>query len=252
MSSSRAAEFFHSLPTRENFPFNASRSTSLQAFYVSINKMSGIEGLAVISIIANIVQLVDFTDKIISRVKDYSQDDRGIPRAFRDMQTALPLIGITLREDEMQVTRLRITEEKCNVLKPVLKECESKLRELATIFEKAMREQGESKFQKAFSSLRQDKKVAEIAQALFLFLQSLTYYHVASAPTLDDIAALLESVPRLNAAATPTTSKVHHVVPVQSSEDFVGRKEVLADLESKLCLPEKHCRVALVGLGGIG
>lgn len=217
-----------------------------------INKMSGIEALAVIGIIANIMQFVDFTDKIICRVKDYSQGDRGIPKAFRDMQTALPLIAITLREVETQVTKGRIAEEKCNILRPVLKECESKLRELTTIFKKAMREEGESKFQKAISSLRQDKKVAEIAQALFLFLQSLTYYHVASAPTLEDIAALLESVPRLNVTATPTAPKIHHVVPIQSSEDFVGRKEVLADLESRLCLPEKHCRVALVGLGGIG
>lgn len=214
--------------------------------------MSGIEALAVIGIIANIMQLVDFADKIISRVKDYSMGDRGIPRAFRDIQTTLPLIGITLREVETQVTKGRIAEEKCTVLRPVLNECESKLREFDAVFRKAMREQGESKFQKAISSLRQDKKVTEIAQALFLFLQSLTYYHVASAPTLDDIAALLESVPRLNVPATPTVSKIHHLVPVQSSEDFVGRKEVLADLESKLCLPEKHCRVALVGLGGIG
>ena len=135
----------------------------------------------------------------------------------------------------------------------MLKDCESKLKEMATIFKKFMREQGESKLQKAGSSLRHDKKAAEIAQALFLFLQSLTYYHVASAPTLDDIAALLESVPRLNSTATPTASKkIHHLVPVQSSEDFVGGKEVLADLESRLCLPEKHCRVALVGLGGVG
>ena len=214
--------------------------------------MSGVEALAVIGIIANIMQLVDFTDKIISRIKDYSQGDRGIPKAFQDMQTALTLVGITLREVESQVSKGRIAEDKCNVLKPVLKGCESKLQELAAIFKKAMREQGESKFQKAFSSLRQDRKVAEIAQALFLFLQSLTYYHVASAPTLDDIAALLESVPRLNVTATPAAPKTHYLVPVQLSEDFVGRKEVLADLESKLCLPEKHCRVALVGLGGIG
>lgn len=214
--------------------------------------MSGVEALAVIGIIANIMQLVDFTDKTIGRIKDYSQGDRGIPRAFWDMQTALPLIGITLREVETQVTKGRIAEEKCSVLRPVLKECESKLRDLETIFKKAMREQGESKLQKAFSSLRQDKKVAEISQALFLFLQSLTYYHVASAPTLDDIAALLESVPRLNATVPLAAPKIHYSVPIQSSDDFVGRKEVLADLESKLCLPEKHCRIALVGLGGIG
>ena len=215
--------------------------------------MSGAEAIAVIGAITNIIQLVEYTNKVINRIKEYSKGDSGLPKIFRDIHTTLPLIGITLNEVEAHVSKGRIAEEKCKVLRPVLKECESKLKEMAAIFKKVMREQGESKLQKAVSSLKHDKKVAEIAQALFLFLQSLTYYHVASAPTLDDIAALLESVPRLNATATPTASKkIHHLVPVQSSEDFVGRKEVLADLESRLCLPEKHCRVALVGLGGIG
>ena len=215
--------------------------------------MSGVEAIAVIGAITNIIQLVEYTNKVINRIKEYSQGDRVLPKIFRDIHTTLPLIGITLSEIEAHVSKGQIAEKKCEVLSPVLKECESKLKEMAAIFKKVMREQGESKLQKAVSSLRHDKKVAEIAQALFLFLQSLTYYHVASAPTLDDIAALLESVPRLNATATPTAcKKIHHLVPVQSSEDFVGRKEILADLESRLCLPEKHCRVALVGLGGIG
>ena len=215
--------------------------------------MSGVEAIAVIGAITNIIQLVEYTNKVINRIKEYSKGESGLPKIFRDILTTLPLIGITLSEVEAHVSKGRIAEEKCKVLRRVLKECESKLKEMAAIFKKVMREQGESKLQKAVNSLRHDKKVAEIAQALFLFLQSLTYYHVASAPTLDDIAALLESVPRLDASATPTASKkIHHLVPVQSSEDFVGRKEVLADLESRLCLPEKHCRVALVGLGGVG
>ena len=215
--------------------------------------MSGAEAIAMIGAMTSIIQLVDYTNKVINRIKEYSQGDRGLPKIFRDIHTTLPLIGITLSEVESNVSKGRIAEDKCKVLRPVLKECESKLKEMAAILKKVMREQGESKLQKAVSSLRHDKKIAEIAQALFLFLQSLTYYHVASVPTLDDIAALLESVPRLNVATTPTASKkIHHLVPVQSCEDFVGRKEVLADLESRLCLPEKHCRVALVGLGGIG
>lgn len=32
--------------------------------------------------------------------------------------------------------------------------------------------------------------------------------------------------------------------------DFTSREGIMTDLDAKLCLPNKHSRVALVGLGG--
>ncbi len=169
------------------------------------------------------------------------------------MQTALPLIANTLAEIQVQVSKERIVEGKCKVLFPVPKECEARLADLGALFEKDLREKGESKLRKALGSLRQDRKVEGIAQSLCLFVQTLTYYHVvASAPTLDDITALLESMPTLNTAPLPAAlKKTCCLVPVQPADDFISRKEILSEVESKFCFQEKYYRVALVGLGGI-
>ena len=55
----------------------------------------------------------------------------------------------------------------------------------------------------------------------------------------------------VNIAAT-STAKVHFMVPLQRNGDLIGREECIRKLETKLCVPNKYCRVALVGLGGIG
>jgi len=83
------------------------------------------------------------------------------------MQTALPLIANTLAEIQVQVSKEKIVEGKCKVLFP---ECEARLADLGALFEKALREKGESKLRKALGSLRQDRKVEGIAQSLCLFL----------------------------------------------------------------------------------
>ena len=77
-----------------------SQPVLLQAFYVCTNKTNGMETLAVINSIADTMQVVDFMDKIISRIEDCSPCDRGIPRVFQDMQNTLPLIVMSSDEVE--------------------------------------------------------------------------------------------------------------------------------------------------------
>jgi hypothetical protein len=144
------------------------------------------------------------------------------------MQTALPLIANTLAEIQAQVSKEKIVDIDCKVPLRVLNECEARLTDLGDLFKQALREEGESELRKAQRSLRQGREVEETAQSLCLFLQTLTYYHVASAPTLDDFAALLESMPTLNTAPPPAASKTaYYLVPVQPADDFIGRKEIL-------------------------
>lgn len=42
------------------------------------------------------------------------------------------------------------------------------------------------------------------------------------------------------------------MVPFQRNEDLIGREKFIQILETKLCVANKYCRVALVGLFGIG
>ena len=218
--------------------------------------MSGAEALAVVGIIANILQLVDFSSRAISRVKEYGHDAQDVPKTFRDIQTGLPLIVHTLGEIQTRVTDGQVPEKSCKALKGVLGDCEVKLTELKIIFKRVLPQDGASKGErvwKAVMSLWQDKKVEEISRALWRSLQSLTLYHVVAAPTVRDIQSLVEKTSRMNLTSTPASAVLKYfTAPTLSSMNFVGRKEVMADLASRLCLPETHCRVAVVGLGGVG
>lgn len=52
--------------------------------------MSGSEALLVLGIIANIAGVVDFTGKVLGRIKDAGDNVHDIPIAFRDVQSTLP------------------------------------------------------------------------------------------------------------------------------------------------------------------
>ena len=187
---------------------------------------------------------------------------RGISKAFWDKKASLPLVAIALGETQQQVSSGQVGEDKCKALRPVRKECEAKLAKLETIFQKTLPENGISKVRRgwmALSSLRQDKKVEEIAQALRKFLQVLTaatvmillhYYHVVSAPTAQDIAVLTEGASNVALWTPAATVMIYYMAPVKPATDFTSREGIMTDLDAKLCLPNKHSRVALVGLGG--
>ena len=114
----------------------------------------------------------------------------------------------------------------------MLKECEAKLAKLGTNFKKTLPENGTSKVRRgwmALSSLTQDKKVEEIAQALERFLQALIYYRVISAPTAQDIAALTESASSVALWTLAAAAMTYFMAPVRPATDFTGREGIMTD-----------------------
>jgi len=174
------------------------RAGSIIGTKILLLKMSGAEALLVIGIIANIVQLVDFTSKVVGRVKDSAQDSRSIPKAFRNIQVTLPLLANTLRKTEDQVKSGKVDEQTCNALRPVLKACEGQVNELKAIFVQTLPAEGASRWTrgwKGISTLKKDKKVDDIARSLSELRSTLIHYHVTNLATRDgqhDIAAGLD------------------------------------------------------------
>ena len=211
--------------------------------------MSGLEALFVLGIIANIFQVVDFSNKAIERARASRHNLHDIPKAFRDVQITLPLLANTLGKTKQQIEAGGLDEETCKALQPVLQDCQTRIQDLNDIFERLLPEESSSKLMrgwKAISSLGQDKKVEEIVQLIWRHIPLLTYHYVAS-PLIT-----------VNTAAVTTRSSpaqrqdTHFLVPIQWAEDFTGREAQLELLNSKLRHTGKHARVALVGLGGIG
>ena len=218
--------------------------------------MSGAEAVAVIGIISSIISLTEFSRDVISQIKEYGQNAQEVPKAFRDIQAVLPLISTTLVRTRVQVESGMLDDDTCKALKPVLEGCENKLKHLKIIFNDVMAEEGASKFKRgvmAIKSMRKDKEVKEIAHALDRFVAHLTHYHTSEGVTLKELESLKGAMSSISLNQHETQSpKTHFLVPVQWSDDFAGREEVLESLDSRLCLEDRHSRVALVGLGGMG
>ncbi|KAL8676497.1 MAG: hypothetical protein Q9186_006992 [Xanthomendoza sp. 1 TL-2023] len=216
--------------------------------------MSGVEALAVIGIIANVAGIVDFASKVLGRIKEASDDVHDVPKAFRDVQSTLPLLANTLNQIKRQIDSGALDEEACQVLKPVLQTCLSRSSELEEILEKCNPKDGSSKFRRAWKavmSLRQDKKVEEISEAIHKSISMLTYHHHIAAPATNTLGSL-STVAAALSLDNQKHFKTYSMIPVQWAEDFTGREEEINVLSSKFSHSEKHVRVAVVGLGGIG
>ena len=104
---------------------------------------------------------------------------------FRDIHAVLPLLIETLKHKQQQAESGEISQSTCNVLKPVLADCESKVTELSVIFEKLLSEERISEFtrgQKPALSLSQDKKVQDALNSIDRYTAVLAYHHGAVVP----------------------------------------------------------------------
>ncbi|KAL8801772.1 MAG: hypothetical protein Q9182_004244 [Xanthomendoza sp. 2 TL-2023] len=198
--------------------------------------MSGVEALAVFGIIANVARIVDFSSKVLGRIKEASDDVYDVPKAFRDVQSTLPLLASILNQLKAQIDSGALDEDACHVLKPVLDTCLSRASELKDILDKCNPQNGLSNFRrgwKAIKSLRQDKKVEEISEAIHKCISMFTCHRQIAAPAINAV----------DLASTGAGAL---------AEDFTGREEQMSALASKFSQSEEHVRVAVVGLGGIG
>ncbi len=148
--------------------------------------MSGAEALIVLGIIANFASIIDFTDKVFSRVKDVGENVHDIPRAFRDVQTILPLLDDALKKIQQRINSGTLDEGACRALKPVLLDCQSGASKLNDIFDKSLPKDGSSKIHRAWKAiltLKQDRKVDELSQLIQNRVQFLTLHCVATSGT---------------------------------------------------------------------
>lgn len=178
--------------------------------------MSGAEALIVLGIIANTAGVIDFTGKILGRIKDAGENVYNIPKAFRDVQSTLPLLANALKQTQQRIESDTLGEEACAALKPVLQDCQSSISDLNHIFDKFLPRDGSSKIHrgwKAVISLRQDKKVEEISELLQKRVPLLTYHHVMTpgSGAVDSVSAGMAAL-QVEDAKGP---KTYSIIPVQ-------------------------------------
>ncbi|KAK2761543.1 hypothetical protein FQN54_001371 [Arachnomyces sp. PD_36] len=208
--------------------------------------MSGAEALAVVGIIANFAQVVDATVTVVKRVANFCNDVNELPKVLKDIELRLPLLAVTLqkRSDEEVLKALSETERKA--LANVLSHLQSKAQELKTLLDTVFPAENASAWEKgwkAAKSFRQEKK----AQAILNEIES--YFQYLELNDFHPVKPASDTLP-LPSAKEPW--KPLFVVNIRREGDLIGREDVMERITDSLSHEDKHNRIAIVALGGLG
>ena len=149
------------------------------------------EALAVVGVVASIVQLAELGSKVLLRLNDFQSRIGEIPKTFQHVKAELPVLLDTLKQTKSAIEVGSIPNETKNALLPAIDGCRTQVELLDTLIGKVLPLQSDSwskRGLKAVSSLRQDAKVKKIRTDLQSYIQTLTYYHAAASSTAPPIS----------------------------------------------------------------
>ncbi len=148
------------------------------------------EAWAVVSIVSSIVQLVDFTTKVVSRLNEFRSDTDDVPKTLSHLKAELTLLLHTLKQINNAITAKTIPEASAPKLQPVLHNCEQLIMGLDKILTKTLPKEGSGKtkqFLKALRSVWKDGEIEQITKTLRGYIATLTFYLTAAHSTLQPL-----------------------------------------------------------------
>lgn len=205
------------------------------------------EALAVVGIVSSIVQVVEFSAKVAERLNDFASSVGEVPRAFRHIQTELPLIIDSLRRVKNQAESGSVEPATTNAVWPVLKDCQREITRLQNVLDKMVPSVGDSSWdrrKKAFLSLGKDKEVQEIADSLSRYVRVLTLHQALESSKPDS-----QPPPKYE----PAKPRYFTLIPFDRNPHFIDREDMFKQIDESFKVKKgSQPKAALFGLGGIG
>lgn len=144
------------------------------------------EALAVISVVANIIQLVDFSSKLLHRLDEFQSSLGEIPKSFRHFSAELPVLRVTLQKVRDAIEAGSVGDETEKALIPAIYGCKEQIQLLDTLLTTILPEATDSRLKrgrKAMLSLNQESKVKSITRILHSYIRTLTFYYTVVSST---------------------------------------------------------------------
>lgn len=219
------------------------------------------EGFGAVSLAAAIVQLVDFSAKVIKRLKEFDSAIDKIPESFRVIKIQLPLITDTLRRMQFQAQAGSADAAAANACIPVIDNSIEEVQRLTTILDNALPTRALSTFEmrrKALQSLACDKKVQKCIDKILGNIQVLSIYQSTNCYRTFDHS---RQGPLQSSSISPTMASGFSFglnignAPQIEQGAFIGRELELKHLEQWLSPLESSPTqkiVAIAGMGGMG
>lgn len=148
------------------------------------------ESLAIISVISNIISLVEFSDRVLTRLSAFAKAGHELPAAFASLSRQLPLLINVLETSKRSLQTGDSGEDGRKALAPLLEGCREEIGKLDKILAKLVPETGDStrtKLGKAVRSLWKESEIEEISQNGQTYVSSLTFYCAWSSSNLNPL-----------------------------------------------------------------
>lgn len=148
------------------------------------------EAVAVVSVAASIIQLVDFSSRAFRRLEEFNSKLDNVPKSFHHIKVQLPLLLATLKQIEQAIASGVIKHETEIALLPVVNGCKVQIDALDTIIDKVSPTVNDSwakRSRKAFASLKQESSADKICSTLKGYVQTLAFYQAAASSAIDPL-----------------------------------------------------------------
>ncbi|KAL8776668.1 MAG: hypothetical protein Q9194_003013 [Teloschistes cf. exilis] len=231
--------------------------------------MSGAEALAAAGLASNILHFIDFTTQLCLRIQEYSSAASGLPKALAQQAAHLSHLLSLFKELQEQSGDQQDQDA-------ILESCRAQALELADIFESFRTDSSQSRWKHAkaaFKSMRRTEQIDKLQSTLDQLVRTLSLQLQIEAKRAADrtgtdvskilslqsgqlgllqqiqkVSSVEETEARSQVAPTP-----RWIVPLSRNSRFVGREDILEDLEELLSQRRDGSIVAvLYGLGGVG
>jgi hypothetical protein len=183
------------------------------------------EAIAVIGLVASIVQLVDFSSRVLHRLEEFQAGLGEIPMSFRHIKAELPVLQDTLQQTREAIEAGSVRDETKKAIDPAIKGCAEQIGLLDHILAKVVPVSTDSlliKGKKAILSLQQEAKIEKITKTLRSYVGTLTFYYASISSRLQPLTG--STISRTYKASLLTSSlryKAHSNSSVALAAKFI-------------------------------
>ncbi|KAK6433559.1 hypothetical protein LTR95_010262 [Oleoguttula sp. CCFEE 5521] len=144
--------------------------------------------LSVISAIASVIQLIDFSAKLLSRLNEYRTKGNELPASFTHIDRKLPLLREILERSKSGIECQNISDREVKAIIACLEGCGDQIEKLNNILAKIVPELQENAMKRMAKGLRsvwKESEVRDIDERIGGYVQTLNFYCTWSSSKLD-------------------------------------------------------------------
>ncbi|KAK0968242.1 hypothetical protein LTR54_018228 [Friedmanniomyces endolithicus] len=144
--------------------------------------------ITIVGAIASVVQLIDFSTRVLIRLNEYQSNHKELPSAFAHIASQHPILREILEKSKDGMYHQSISPDEVQTIEPCLRGCQQQVEKLDGILSAVLpdaREGRVKRMTKGFRSLWEESDVRKIDAEIESYVNRLTFYCAWSSSKLD-------------------------------------------------------------------